>query len=643
MSETSVKGIVYDRIPLNVMNIAFLRKMEKFDCAISLDEQSTPRSARAQLAALNAILGKKSPSVLIITPSDVMYEWYENLLTGIGADFKFITPEPQEINYFSPKIGNLFICDKKAYNSSIFRIAKEQDFSWDLVMIDIDFARNNEDVDLLLENFDFKAKKLVLFAPFVQSKDNIAQKLASVPIKFLADSEKAAYFALNYPKENITDFTLSTPYSRYYTEDTLFSPKITVVEYSVSSDVLKAAKEQTPTKIYRSGGNVFEELALDTRKLYIANKYDVKTIQNLRKTDIKLDAYINLLSRLLKNSQNRIITYFTSEKTLNYVQKALKATELSDFAAVKKNRLHNLCCFADMEVTAAYLETGERQTVRSLLMVDSFEEQCGRMKNITHIINYELSNDPVVLQRRYLRSGIDGFGNPEFIVFGDEENRFDGRILRRVLPLNLCHAFVSGIPGRNVYLYMPELGKILSNVIKELENLENIGGIELCGLIDDYNTGINFSESPNVNEQEGKAVLIKLREQIKRAFEISDEHICKAALADIIEKKAEELRKGCCRLDGGILKSKTCQSKNSAEYQQMQAEIVADEKTISLNEARRVLNGCGNTAELKKALDTAEESDKEYVYYCAWRYLSDNGRFEGGYDKFLKELSEEAI
>ena len=60
MSETGIKGIVLDNIPLNVMTVAFMRKLDKFDCAVVMDEQGGEKYAKAQLAVLDAVIGAKA-------------------------------------------------------------------------------------------------------------------------------------------------------------------------------------------------------------------------------------------------------------------------------------------------------------------------------------------------------------------------------------------------------------------------------------------------------------------------------------------------------------------------------------------------------------------------------------------------------
>ena len=632
MSETSIKGIVLDKIPLNVMNIAFMRKLNEFDCAVVMDEQGNDKHAKAQLAVLEAVVGVKTPSVLIITTGKLMYEWYESLLKGIGADFKFITPDPDSINFFSPKLSNLYIANNEAGNNPIFKKIKESGIVWDLVIIDGGLSKRGIDADLILNSFDLKAKKIVIFAAYLNSKQGAAEKLAKLPEKFLADKTKSDYFSGNFPKKDITDFTLSSPYSRYYGSKGLIAPKIKTITYAANKEVLKAKSEQTGSSLYCYGGNIFEELTLDTRKVYNSDKYDDKAVTALRELDVKLDAYINELTELAKNPDNRIITYFSSEKTLDYIYKVLSTSVvgLKQTTAVKKRGIYRI------DDTMQCFEAVKEQDIRILLSMDNQDEQCDRLDNITHVINYELPNSPLTLHRRYKQGGRNGFSEPEFIVFRDETDKLDGRMLRRVLALNLCGSFSYGIPGRNVYLHTEGLENTLAEVVKQLEDVESLDNTATNGLASEYNL--------KVTGQNARAKLARTRENILRAFGIASEKTDKAVLADIIGKRLEELREGCCYFDAdGKLQAKDYSVEGNEDYARLEAEIASDKAVISRDEARRLLSECKTSDKLYELLHQCEETDRGYIYYCAWRYLAENNGFDGDYNKFLKDIFEEAI
>ncbi len=633
MSETGIKGIVLDNIPLNVMTVAFLRKLYTFDCAVAMEEQGGEKYAKAQLAVLDAVMGKKAPSVLVITDEKLMYEWYAALLKGIGADFKFITADPDGISYFSPKLESLYITNIGAGDNPVFGKIKESGLIWELVIIDGGLSREGIDTEQILSVFDFRTKKLVIFAAYLNSKKNAAEKLAELPVKFLANTEKAEYFKSNFPNTDITNFSLSSPYSRYYGSGGLVAPKIKTISYSAHKEVVKAKAEQDNTRVYRYGGNIFEELTLDIRKLYNAEKYDKEIVVKLRKTDVKLDSYIKELTELAENPENRIITYFSSEKTLEYIYKVISSVmpSLKHHTAVKKSGVYRI------DDTALCFEPETARNIRILLSTDNQDEQCDRLDTITHIINYELPTNPLTLHRRYKQTGRKGFSEPEFIVFRDETDLFDGRMIRKALALHFCSSFAVGIPGRNVYLHFEGLENILAELLGKLDGIENMSAAEIGALASEC----NVRETGHGAEAE----LIKARSGIKRAFGLPDTKTDKNAAADIIGKKLEVLRKGCCFFDSdGKLLPKGYTFRESSDYVALEAELKGGEKLRnSRSEAGKLLKGCKTPRELYQVLHGAKEHDKRYIYFCAWRYLVRNRLYEGGYNQFLKDIFEEAI
>lgn len=633
MSETGIKGIVLDNIPLDVMTIAFMRKLDKFGCAVVMDEQGSNKYAKAQLAVSETVVGAKAPSVLIITAGKLMYEWYSGLVKTIGADFKFITPDPDSVNYFSPKLESLYITSTSAGDNPIFGKIKESGLIWDLVIIDGGLSREGIDTDLILNSFDFKTKKLVIFAAYPGVKKNAAEKLAELPAKFLFDSEKAEYFKSNYPGEDITEFSLSSPYSRYYGSSGLIAPKIKTITYVPAQEALRARTEQDGSRTYFYGGNIFEELTLDARKLYNTEKYDDRIVTDLRKTDVKLDAYLSELTGLAGNTDNRIITYFSSEKTLEYVYKVLctSIVDLGRITAVKKSGIHRI------DDTLQCFEAWEKTDIRILLSMDNQDEQCERFDRITHVINYELPNNPLTLHRRYKQGGRYGFDEPEFILFRDAADKFDGRMIKKALALNFCGGFNVGIPGRNIYLHMEGLENILAELLNELSGVENMNTSEINALALEYNL--------KSTGQSAKSELIKARGNIRLAFGLPNEKTGVEAAARIIGEKLAELRQGCCLFDAeGRLQVKSYSMEDNQDYAALEAELKKDNALIKAREkARKLLDGCKNAGQIYQLIHGADERDRQYIYYCTWRRLANQGRVKGDYNKFLSDIFEEVI
>ena len=632
MSETDIRGIVFDRVTLNEMNIAFMRKLETFGCAVVLDEQGNDKHGKAQLAVLSTVFSSKNPSILILTTRKLMYAWYQALLTGIGADFKFITPAERSINHFSPKLSNLYIANVEAWNNPVFAKVKETNFVWDLVIVDGGLAKTGINTELITDNFDIKTKKLVVFAPYLPQERDATEKLSKIPEKFLADEGRAKYFTDHFADETVLDFSLETPFTHYYGKENLAPPNIRIIPYTLSEEILNAKADQNGSSLYNHGGNIFEELTLDMRKVYISERYDDDVVTKLRGFDAKLDAYLTELDRLLEDPDSRIITYFSSEKTLEYIYKTLNTSVvgLGRITAVKKTGLYRI------NNTLESFKAGTENDIRIVLSVDDQYEECGLIRNITHVINYELPDSPMILHRRYKQGGTVGFKNPEFVIFRDETDRFDGRILSCAMALNVMDGFSFGVPGRNIYTYTEGLEEMLADMIAELNDVEEMDSEAVTPLIAKYNL--------NTTPDHAKIDLCYGRDAVRNAFGIPEDETDSYTLVRLFSDKLTELRSGCAYLDQeGVLITKNYDIEQSKDYATIKKSLPKQPLAVLRDKARKLLDECGTAESCIGLLRETDEHLKSYVYYCAWRYMTENCGLQSNYDEFLKSLFEEVI
>ena len=632
MGETDIRGIVFDKIALNEMNVAFMSKLEKFGCAMVLDEQGNDKLGKAQLAILSTVFSSRNPSVLVITKRRLMYSWYRALLTGIGTDFKFITPEERSINHFSPKLSNLFITSEESGGNPVFAKIKAAEFVWDLVIIDGGLSHAGVNVEFIEDTFDIKTKKLVVFAPFLRPERDAVRKLNRIPAKFLADEGRAAYFTENVPNESVLDFNLGTPFTCYYSKENLATPDIRVVPYTVNEEVLEAQDEQNGSSIYNRGGNIFEELTLDMRKVYISERYDDDVVTRLRAFDAKLDAYLTELERLLEDPDCKIITYFSSEKTLEFISKVLSTSvvNMGRITAVKRNGLYRIA------ETMRRFNSAAKNDIRIVLSVDDLDEECGMITNITHVINYELPDSPVILHRRFKQGGTVGFKNPQFIMFRDDTDRFDGRILSYALALHVADGFSFDIPGRNIYIYLDGLEEILANMLEELKDVEDMDDEAVTALISKYNL--------NTTPEHAKIDLCYGRDAVRTAFDFSDEEVDRETLVRMLRDKLKEFRENCCYLDfEGVVLTKKYDIENNADYAAVARGLKQQPLSVLRDKARKALDACETAEDCMELFSGVDEMLKGSVYYCAWRYLVDNRDLQSDYDEFLKSLFEEVI
>ena len=471
MSEMEINGIALNKLALTPQNLAFADKLKRFRCAIVLDEPGCDQRSKAQIGIYNVLNTSEKPNVLIVTTDKLMYSWYQTLIGNLGADFKFVTSSKNGISFFSPDLSNLLIMDAKALASETKADVAEQIQSsglvWDLLILDGGLSQSGFDSDYYSKNLHIKTKELIVFAPILQKNKDAASCLERLPAQFMENPPES--FRLD---ETVTVFNPDTPAMKYEHENSeAFSHKITVANYSVSEEIVRAYEEQPKRNGGTSGGNILEELMLDKREIYVSPVYDKTMVEQLLSADPKLAAYIEKLEQALEQPDSTVVTYFSDNKTLEYIKKVLMV-RLPDFERDVTVRMSGV--YDTQSTMQRFGMAEESGLARVVLAKDGISERFLRVGKITHVFNYELPVSPLVLQQRYKRYGGNGFASPEFVVFADDKERFDSRMLNRVLALNFLDGFCYAVPSANVYLHYEGLDKALAAVIEELQSLADV-------------------------------------------------------------------------------------------------------------------------------------------------------------------------
>ena len=544
MSEMEINGIALNKLALTPQNLAFAEKLKRFHCAVVLDEPGCDQRSKAQLGIYEVLNKVRTPNILIVTTEKLMYSWYQSLIGNLGADFKFVSASGNGIAFFNPDLSNLLIMDARALSSAarpaVAQAIDSSDVVWDLLILDGGLTQSGFDSDYYSKNLHIKAKKLIIFAPIMQKSEDAAAKLAALPEKFL--SEKPVEITLD---ETVTAFNPDTPVMKYeYETAEAFGCKFNVITYNITEQTARIYDEQAKKIGGTSGGNVFEELNVDKREIYVSPVYDEKMANELIEADPKLAAYIAKLEEITKNPENTLVTYFREEKTLEYIRKIL-AVRIKDFdnlVTVRKSTV------LDIQSTMRRFGMAEESVrPRIILARDGISERFLRVGKITHVLSYELPDSPLILQQRYKRYGGTGFASPEFTVFSDNADRFDGRMLKSALAMNLLDGFCRGIPAANIYLSWVGLGDALAGVITELQSL--------TGLPDEEKTEqftVNFCAKYRLyfsTFEQLHAFAVQRLADLRKAFNLGQSDDC-GAIAEKIAKRLDEIRTGAVYLDG---------------------------------------------------------------------------------------------
>lgn len=644
MSEMEINGIALNKLALTPQNLAFADKLERFRCAIVLDEPGCDQRSKAQIGIYNVLNTSETPNILIVTTDKLMYSWYQTLIGNLGADFKFITSSKNGISFFNPHLSNLLIVDEKALapetKSAVVDEIQSSGLVWDLLILDGGLSQSGFNSDYYSNNLRIKTKELIVFAPILQKNKDAAYALERLPAKFMENAPED--FRLD---EKVTVFDPDTPAMKYEHENAdEFGHKITVVNYSVPEEIVRAYEEQPKRLGGTSGGNILEELMLDKREIYVSPVYDENMVKQLLSADPKLAAYIEKLEQALEQQDSTVVTYFTDNKTLEYIKKVLMVL-LPDFERDVTVRMSGI--YDTQSTMQRFGMAEENGRARVILAKDGISERFLRVGKITHVFNYELPASPLLLQQRYKRYGGNGFVSPEFVVFADDRERFDSRMLDKVLALNFLDGFCHAIPSANVYLHYDGLDNALAAVISELRSLKDMPENERNNVF-----VLNFSAKYRLSftdfEQLSGYVESKLA-ALNRALGLdgSEEQ---SKLAEKIAAKLEQIRSGAVYFNNdGVLTASNLAYGNEA-FNKYKSNITAHQIVLQRAEAAALLqkrsDELDNDSKFPYIADLVEKAPKplrgavlfnSYWFFCKERGAAVSCR------EFIRDFNEGAM
>lgn len=658
MNENSIKWISLHGMDLNTLNLSLPQRLEQFGYAVVYDEFGMDKATKAQLCIYNELAEKEKPNILIISPQQLVYSWYKSLLVELGVDFKFITGSSDTELYFSSEISNLYIMSDQVLSENggdNIKALNSSGIVWDLMIIDGSLSTDGFRPSLYTSNTFIKTEKLAVFAPYPCAYGEEPAEIRKLIKALLSDKEKSAE-ADNYAiDETNAAFSAATPFTAYSGE-TVAEPNITVIPYTIEQNYIPSSKRITEIRTglpsYTHGGNVFEEYSMDQRKLYLRNRYSEENLNKLRSIDTKLDLFLKKTDEILGGDDNTVIVYFDCTNTMDYIYKALCSVYQgkTDMIKVQKGEL-----FDTQALMKCFEAGGQKKLPRVILATDTLSEKCA-VKKITHIINYELPDNPAVLQQRYSRHGYEKADNPEFILFKDENDKFDSRILGKVLAANVYKAYFSHIPTKNIYMNIPDAEIYISNAMLDLKHAANdpgsggTGSVEAVSrLIDRYNIPAEEKLVPGPTAHQ---YVVARLEALKKAFEadalINMQDTDKKALKDAVAEKIKQLNSGLAYYDDKMaLRVTAANGLKNDQYAAAEGSLSENKYVMGCKQAAELveskIGGSGEYPQIKAETKELTDNLLPSVLYNVWKYCTEQKKIYKPYSEFIRKYNEGAI
>lgn len=470
---SDIKWIPLGGMNLSAANLAATEKLRRFGFAVICGEFGSEKYTKACLSIFDVLQEKDNPSILIITSQRELYGWYRILMTELGADFKVITGAPGAITFFSKDCPNLFLMSKDALmGQNALRTKAGMNFAWDLIIID---EEQNTDVPAYSDytkGILWKAEKLLVISPFPARTEDDRNALVNL-IKGVLDDKTLGEEA------DILEFGINSsrldgdiPSMRYFDQKVCtgeIKRSISFCEYTLDESAIKASRRRIDIKtgapVYKYAGNVFEDYDTDEmKKIYEKGSYTRSDVEDLRAYDKKLDSFLNLMEEITSEANSRIMVYCCERNTIDYLRKALSCVFGSSAVRTAKGDL-----FRKEDIFRKLRVDDTADYPKIILGVDALGAVGDGFDRINYIVNYELPDSAVLLERRLTRHGSTKEAVRKFIVFRDTNKMFDSVMLDKVLYGSIESAFCGNLAGRNILLEADSKADSVNALVADLK------------------------------------------------------------------------------------------------------------------------------------------------------------------------------
>jgi hypothetical protein len=431
-------------------------KLASLNYLLMLGRTDAEKVQAAELCVHDVLGGTANPNIVIICPAHLVKSRYSSLLWDMGVEFKCFGVYEKSLNHISDRIANycLVSAEKLLRDGAESVLAKSEGITWDLMVIDMP-EDSDADIDAYIKAVKTPARKLLISAPASRDFGDSYEKLSAL-VKAVLSRKKKGDKSAEYPfdeqrviKEDVKTGEYNLKTISYKIPEALIAGVARVVD--ADSDI----------PLYKYGGNIFEEYNIGERNVYLGKTYDEEQLLTLIAADAKLEAFLKETDELLTAPENTIAVYCTASNTKDFVNKAM-----SGYYAGKNIGI------SDGVSDGGYLCADNNSEPRIIITDDTAGDKFLSVNRITHIINYEYPENPAVLERRYYRGGRNA-GNPVFCIFCDDDNKFDGRMLRKTVLSNLDKAFNPHVAAKSLLWGIENIEEHLIVLILDLKYMSD--------------------------------------------------------------------------------------------------------------------------------------------------------------------------
>ncbi|MCL2086749.1 MAG: hypothetical protein FWH05_04045 [Oscillospiraceae bacterium] len=345
-----------------------------------LNMAGKPKLDLAAREIFNTLSKGEKPCILIVCPEYKMFEWHSGLMVRLGLEFKFFSADT--INFVSKTTANLLIAADR------FPLP---DCEWDLLFLDTTESKNLPSSANTLIFSIGEPPEEVTQEEMPETQVNESDNFFEPPDEKVDESHETQ------TDENDNPFGLSLETPSDESEKANVSDEL----LETIDELSEALGELTDIPCVPSEGVTPQTFSyrVDCESLSYSDNEDRLTLLLTRLADVIDDPY------------GSSVVYFNEKQSMDEVHAAIKAR--FSYALVKK--------VSGMTVDGAalnnYLNGGFERVPKIILAFDNIASGFNFVPMITHIFNYDSTDNLCRLLSRFLRRGEDFDRTPTMYFF----------------------------------------------------------------------------------------------------------------------------------------------------------------------------------------------------------------------------------
>lgn len=506
-----VRNLVLSNIQMDnkliPLQFSICEKVKNKNFVFVFDEVGCGKTIEAGIVVWDAIKNGEN-NILIVAPSNLTFNWYNEMLAKFGLDFKIIEGTAEAIDiYFKGnnrayadfscdvnKISNLCIVSYDSRNSEKSNAALDRleklNIQWDVLILDEGHESKNEKTNRYQVLKKFKSEKVAFLSatPIKNIKKDFEVELELV-LSILANSGISANFETNeFSANEVMAFKLNYPISRNFKEilseaNGFKSRIIEDIPYSIDENLSqKIQSTYTGITLDRKKGCIFLYDKIFLNDSVLIEKYKTYKKSNLTKQDLnmlcsfdsKLYALLNQIELIFQNNiEDRIVIFCNHQAVVDYLKKVL----ICKYDATSIEGIHGDSYSIEERKNRIFLldkNNTEMDSKKIVILSHNVGSVGVNLSKFNHLINYELPDTPADLEQRFGRIDRITSEKPTLSMyfFADENGIYDEKYFQRIVH-KLMQEVLPMLPSKNLLFLSKKTKKLYKELVLSLIELEN--------------------------------------------------------------------------------------------------------------------------------------------------------------------------